>query len=118
MRWALDEWARQGALLLNPTLTVEVGRIGSHLECGWQALTSEIAQVLHDRQDPPAFLLWGSKAQAFFDQAVTRRRPGVLVLRTRHPSNDFRKEFMSEGSHFVATADRVNWWALSGAPQA
>ncbi len=118
VRWALDEWARQGALLLNPTLTVEVGRIGSHLECGWQALTSEIAKVLHDRPDPPAFLLWGSKAQAFFDQAVTRPRPQALVLRTRHPSNDFRKEFMSEGSHFVATAERVNWWALSGAPQA
>lgn len=118
VRWALDEWGRQGALLLNPTLTVEVGRIGSHLKCGWQALTSEIAQILHDRGDPPAFLLWGSKAQAFFDQAVPRPRPDVTVLRTRHPSNDFRREFMSEGSHFVATSDRVNWWALSVSAQA
>ena len=40
-RWVLDDWAHQGALLLNPTLTVEVGQIGSHLNCGWQALTSE-----------------------------------------------------------------------------
>lgn len=111
-RWSLDLWAKQGALLLNPTLTVEVGRIGSHLNCGWQALTSQIAQVLHDRQDPPVFLLWGSKAQAFFDEAVPKPRPGLAVMRTRHPSNDFRREFMIEGSHFLATADRVDWWVV------
>ena len=29
--WHLDHWARQGVLLLNPTLTIEVGRIGSHM---------------------------------------------------------------------------------------
>ena len=107
----LDAWARQGVLLLNPVLTVEVGRIGSHLNCGWQALTSQIVQFLCRREDPPAFLLWGSKAQAFFDEA---QPPGSRppVLRTRHPSNDFRREFMAEGSHFVATAHQVNWWAL------
>ena len=110
--WALDPWAQQGVLLLNPTLTVEVGRIGSHLNCGWQALTSEVIKTLHDVPDPPAFLLWGSKAQAFFDQAVDRPRDGMLVLRTRHPSNDFGKTFMAEGSHFLATADRVDWWSL------
>ena len=111
-RWVLDDWARQGALLLNPTLTVEVGRIGSHLDCGWQALTSQIAHYLHEREDPPAFLLWGSKAQAFFDQAIRAPRPEVPVWRSRHPSNDFYKLFMAEGSHFMATADRIDWWAL------
>ena len=111
-RWALDHWALQGALLLNPTLTVEVGRIGSHLQCGWRALTSEIIKILHDRPDPPAFLLWGSKAQTFFDEAVMGSCTTALVLRTRHPSNDFGKTFMAEGSHFLATADRIDWWAL------
>lgn len=111
-RWVLDDWALQGALLLNPTLTVEVGQIGSHLNCGWQALTSEIALYLHDREDPPAFLLWGSKAQAFFEQAVPSPRREVCVWRTRHPSNDFHKKFMVEGSHFLATSDRIDWWAI------
>jgi len=111
-RWVLDDWAHQGALLLNPTLTVEVGQIGSHLNCGWQALTSEIALYLHDREDPPAFLLWGSKAQAFFEQAVPAPRPEVSVWRTRHPSNDFQRTFMAEGSHFMATSGRIDWWAI------
>lgn len=108
----LDAWAAQGALLLNPALTVELGRKESHLHVGWQTLTSQIVVALCGLPTPPVFLLWGSKAQMFFDAA----RPSganLVVLRTRHPSNDFRREFMREGSHFAATADRIDWWRLT-----
>lgn len=112
-RWSLEPWARQGVLLLNPTLTVEVGLAGSHLKCGWQALTSEIVAGLCRRPAPPVFMLWGRPANAFFDAACPPdTRPPVL--RTRHPSHDLRREFMADGSHFVATADRIDWWALGG----
>jgi uracil-DNA glycosylase len=107
----LDAWAQQGVLLLNPVLSVEVGQIGSHLSCGWQALTSEIIKILCARVDPPVFLLWGSQAQTFFEQACPAGAAPPL-LRTRHPSNDFRREFMAQGSHFTATAHLVDWWAL------
>lgn len=107
---SLDEWAHRGVLLLNTVLTVEVGRIGSHLEVGWQALTAQIAAHLVHRPAPPAFLLWGSRAQAFFEQAAGAAASLVTVHRTRHPSNDFRREFMADGSHFVATAELVDWW--------
>jgi uracil-DNA glycosylase len=114
-RWSLDPWARQGVLLLNPTLTVEIGAIGSHLNCGWQALTSEIVRVLASRESPPTFLLWGSKAQTFFDESCPARlRPPVL--RTRHPSNDFKRAFMADGSHFTATSGLVDWWSLGAQP--
>ena len=107
--WKLDAWAAQGVLLLNPVLTVEQGLAGSHMGCGWQALTFQIVDTLCCRADPPAFLLWGKPANAFFDAACP---PGAspVVLRTRHPSHDMRREFMGGGSHFLATADRVNWW--------
>ncbi|MCA0242468.1 MAG: uracil-DNA glycosylase [Proteobacteria bacterium] len=110
-QWALDGWARQGVLLLNPVLTVTVGQAGSHLQCGWQALTSEIVKILCERPQPPVFMLWGKPASAFFDAA---RPPAAqpVVLRTRHPSHDFQRQFMADGSHFQATADRVDWWAL------
>jgi uracil-DNA glycosylase len=110
--WNLDAWAEQGVLLLNPVLTVEVGRAGSHMECGWQALTSKIVELLCKRAQPPAFLLWGKPANSFFDGACP---PGMVppVWRTRHPSHDIKREFMAAGSHFAATADRVDWWALS-----
>lgn len=111
--WTLDAWAAQGALLLNPTLTVEVGRAGAHLDCGWQALTSQIVQHLCGCAHPPAFLLWGKPANAFFD-SVCPQAAGLAVYRTRHPSHDIRRQFMAEGSHFLATADRIDWWALTG----
>jgi uracil-DNA glycosylase len=115
----LDAWAEQGALLLNPALTVELGRKESHLIVGWQALTSQIVQALCARPQLPCFLLWGSKAQAFFEAALptSQRPPGLRVLRTRHPSNDFSRQFMAEGSHFLATAELIDWWALPGARQ-
>jgi uracil-DNA glycosylase len=109
--WKLDGWARQGVLLLNPSLTVEVGNAGSHLKVGWLALTSEIASALCRQASTPTFLLWGGKAQAFLAKAVP---PGAAprVLQTRHPSYDIRKQFMAEGSHFVATEEMVDWWRL------
>jgi uracil-DNA glycosylase len=109
--WKLDRWAAQGVLLLNPVLTVEVAAAGAHLNCGWQTLTSDIVKVLCRMRTPPAFLLWGKPANAFFDAACP---PGAHapVWRTRHPSHDMRREFMAGGSHFAATADRVDWWAL------
>jgi len=110
-RWLLDGWARQGVLMLNPVLTVEVGKAGAHMHCGWQALTSDIVRVLASRIDPPTFLLWGRPAQAFFDAACPAGA-GARVLRARHPSHDFKREFMADGSHFVATAGQVDWWSL------
>ncbi|HEY0818692.1 MAG TPA: uracil-DNA glycosylase [Rhizobacter sp.] len=109
--WKLDAWARQGVLLLNPALTVEIGEAGSHLKSGWLALTSEIVQALCQRPEPPVFLLWGGKAQDFLNRAVP---PDVRprVLSTRHPSYDLHKQFMAEGSHFLATRELVDWWAL------
>ncbi len=111
--WKLDPWARQGVLMLNPVLTVEVGSAGSHMACGWQVLTADIVRALCERPEPPVFLLWGKPAGAFFDAA---RPVGAQpkVLRTRHPSHDMRREFMAGDSHFMATAHLVDWWALGG----
>lgn len=109
--WNLDAWAAQGVLLLNPALTVEIGVTGSHLNVGWQVLTTQIVEVLCGRSSPTVFLLWGSKAQTFFGRA---KPSGTLprVLTARHPSYDIKREFMNDGSHFVATQDLVDWWAI------
>jgi len=110
-RWVLDGWARQGVLMLNAVLTVEVGAAGAHMNCGWQSLTSDIVRVLAERAEPPVFLLWGKPAQAFFDAACPAGS-SARVLRARHPSQDFKREFMADGSHFAATAGLVDWWSL------
>jgi uracil-DNA glycosylase len=112
--WKLDLWAAQGVLLLNPALTVEIGSAGSHLGVGWQALTIQIVESLCKRTSPPVFLLWGSAAKSFFARAKSEGlSPSVLVA--RHPSYDIKREFMKNGSHFVATQDLVDWWAIDAA---
>ncbi len=114
--WKLDAWAAQGVLLLNPTLTVEIGVTSSHVKAGWQVLTTEIVQILCNRPLPPTFLLWGSKAQTFFASAL----PATVnprILKSRHPSYDIRREFMGDGSHFLATEGVVNWWSLDRSVQ-
>jgi hypothetical protein len=38
------EWATQGVLLLNATLTVRGGAANSHDKCGWQTFTDTIIE--------------------------------------------------------------------------
>ena len=85
--WRLDAWAQQGVLLLNPTLTVEVGKAGSHTATSWRALTSEIVLVLASRSPAPVFLLWGAQAQAFFEAALP---PDAGAARPAHPASVVR----------------------------
>ena len=79
----LEHWAKQGVLLLNSVLTVELGRAASHRERGWERFTDAIVRLVAARSDPVVFMLWGSYAQkkaAFVD---TSRH---LVLKAPHPS--------------------------------
>lgn len=79
----LEHWARQGVLLLNSVLTVEMGQAASHQNRGWERFTDAVIRIVNARPDPVVFMLWGSYAQkkaAFVDQ------DRHLVLKAPHPS--------------------------------
>ena len=79
----LEHWAKQGVLLLNSVLTVEMGRAASHRERGWERFTDAIIRQVNGKAEPVVFMLWGSYAQkkaAFVD--ASRH----LVLKAPHPS--------------------------------
>ena len=59
----LLEWAKQGVLLLNTTLTVKEGKPMSHAKKGWERLTDAIIAALKQRSEPVIFVLWGKSAQ-------------------------------------------------------
>jgi uracil-DNA glycosylase len=81
---SLEDWARQGVLLINAVLTVEEACPGAHAGRGWEALTSDLLRALAGDAKPKVFMLWGAQAQA---QA---RHGGLgdphLVLAANHPS--------------------------------
>ena len=79
----LTRWAEQGVLLLNTVLTVSANRPGSHQGRGWESFTDRIIQVLHDRQEPVVFVLWGKHAQSKRDLLTHSRH---LVITSAHPS--------------------------------
>jgi uracil-DNA glycosylase len=83
----LDHWARQGVLLLNAVLTVEMGRAASHQGRGWELFTDAIIRLVAARPDPVVFMLWGRQAQqkAAFVRSV-ERGGRHLVLKAPHPS--------------------------------
>ena len=60
---SLQDWARQGVLLLNTCLTVEDGSPASHSGWGWEALTDMILVDLISGDRPLVFMLWGAHAQ-------------------------------------------------------
>ena len=79
----LTSWADQGVLLLNATLTVELGNAGSHQGKGWEAFTDAAIAALNAQREGLVFVLWGSYAQkkgAYIDE---NRH---LVLKSTHPS--------------------------------
>ena len=79
----LEHWARQGVLLLNSVLTVEMGRAASHQGKGWETFTDAIVRLVAQKEEPVVFLLWGAYAQRKAGFVDSGRH---LVLKAAHPS--------------------------------
>jgi uracil-DNA glycosylase len=79
----LEHWAKQGVLLLNSVLTVEMGRAASHRERGWERFTDAIVAEVNASETPVVFMLWGSYAQKKGALVDASRH---LVLKAPHPS--------------------------------
>jgi len=79
----LTDWARQGVLLLNATLTVRAGQAGSHQKKGWEEFTDSVIHHINSQKKHVVFILWGSYAiqkGEFIDHTKH------LVLTSVHPS--------------------------------
>lgn len=104
-RTELDDWARQGVLLLNTALTVREGEAHSHKKIGWERLVADVLGRLDER--PRAFLLWGAPAQAV--AAKHLKNPDHLRIETAHPS----PLSVHRGFFGSRPFSRVNDWLLA-----
>ncbi len=79
----LIDWANQGVLLLNTTLTVSKGNANSHAKIGWKDITNGIIKILNSMPQHIVYLLWGNSAIQF---KQVLNNPKQIVLTTSHPS--------------------------------
>ncbi len=79
----LENWAKQGVLLLNAVLTVKEGQADSHSKFGWEEFTDAIIRLLNEKRSGIVYLLWGAKAQK---KGRIIDAESNLVLKSAHPS--------------------------------
>lgn len=110
----LTNWATQGVLLLNATLTVRANQAGSHQNKGWEQFTDAVINKINEHKNHVVFILWGNFAiskSKFIDQGKH------LVLSSVHPSplsasrGFFGNRHFSRANEFLVKnkLEPINW---------
>lgn len=79
----LSDWAQQGVLLLNTTLTVTKDKPLSHENFGWEKFTDFVIQKIALKETPVVFILWGKYAQK---KKLLIPQKHHLIIESAHPS--------------------------------
>lgn len=80
---SLDNWSRQGVLLLNATLTVRANKPGSHQHQGWEEFTDAAIKAVSEKKEHVVFILWGKYAQ---EKGKVINAQKHFILSAPHPS--------------------------------
>lgn len=78
----LSGWANQGVLLLNTSLTTEIGKIGKHFEI-WKSFTAYLIDMLNFRKEPIVWVFLGKKAQEYSELIDDKH----IKLYASHPAS-------------------------------
>lgn len=110
----LENWAKQGVLLLNATLTVEASKAGSHQNKGWETFTDAVIKQLSENYKNIVFMLWGNYAKNKGQIITTENH---LILQVAHPSpfaahrGFFGCKHFSKANDYLKTKNKspINW---------
>jgi uracil-DNA glycosylase len=111
----LSRWVEQGVLLLNRTLTTQIGQAGAHSKLGWDGFTKAALTELAKR-NKLVFILWGSPAISL-GREVAQGALNCRLIESVHPSplSAYRgffgsKPFSKTNEHLVALGlEPVDW---------
>ncbi len=90
----LNDWAKQGVLLLNTTLTVREGEVESHVNKGWEILTKSVISALHKKNNI-VYILWGKKAQKM-SHFINKNNNYIIYSSHPSPLSSYRGFFGSK----------------------
>lgn len=92
----LESWAKQGILMINSALTVEMNKVGSHVML-WRPFISKLLKNLSDNNTAIIYVLFGRQAQTFklyigkFNHIIEVEHPAYFArTNTKMPSELFR----------------------------
>ena len=109
----LENWARQGVLLLNAVLTVRAAEAASHSRIGWQEFTDAVIKYISDNCEGVVFMLWGNFARGKSELIDHSRH---CVLEAAHPSPLARgaffgcRHFSQANNYLLSTSHTpINW---------
>lgn len=110
----LTNWANQGVLLLNATLTVRANQAGSHQNKGWEIFTDAIIEKLNKSRKNIVYILWGNYAQK---KGKLINEENNLVIKSAHPSplsaynGFFGSRPFSQTNVYLLSRDiqKINW---------
>ncbi|MCJ1781356.1 uracil-DNA glycosylase [Mammaliicoccus sciuri] len=110
----LQDWAKEGVLLLNTVLTVEAHQAHSHKNIGWEIFTDEIIKHVSSELEDVVFILWGKPAQSKIKLIDTERHH---IIQSVHPSplSAYRgffgsKPFSKTNEYLIASGkEPINW---------
>jgi len=114
----LTDWAKQGVLLLNATLTVREGQPGSHQHQGWEIFTDAVITYISENKEGIVFLLWGNFAKSKKNLINASKH---LILEAAHPSPLARsaffgcKHFSQTNAYLIAKSKTPIDWNLNSA---
>lgn len=78
----LSCWANQGVLLMNTSLTTEIGKIGKHLNL-WKGFTAYVIDMLNCQEKRLVWVFLGKKAQEYSDLVNDRH----VKIFASHPAS-------------------------------
>lgn len=109
----LENWAKQGVLLLNAVLTVRASEAASHSRIGWQEFTDAVIRYISENCEGVVFMLWGNFARGKSELIDHSRH---CVLEAAHPSPLARgaffgcRHFSKANAYLVAHGkSQIDW---------
>ena len=79
----LINWAKEGIMLLNTTLTVRAHTPMSHSKIGWEIFTDRVIELIDEKDEPVVFILWGNHAKS---KKKLIKNEKHLIIESVHPS--------------------------------
>lgn len=99
----LESWARQGILMINSALTVEMNRVGSHVMI-WRPFIAKLLKNLSDYNTAVVYVLFGRQAQTFKSYINSRFNH---IIEVEHPAYFARNNARMPHQLFIDISNKV-----------